>query len=205
MPKTNLQQLIEELELQLPDERGVVARLRQLEIDSPTNGASSSFPTVQDEGSALTLRGALNFVGAGVTAADDAANGRTVITVPGATGGGAGRTIAPFGFVGPVSVQTGTARFLFPSAATILGVVAAVGTAPMGQSMLVDVLKNGTTVFTTQANRPTIAAGAHATSVMPTPDVTAVVSGDYLTVDIDQIGSTVAGSDLVVNVYLSVT
>jgi hypothetical protein len=27
-------------------------------------------------------------------------------------------------------------------------------------------------------------------------DVTAVASGDYLTVDIDQIGSTVAGSDL---------
>ena len=116
-----------------------------------------------------------------------------------------GRSIASFGFVGPVAVTTGTSRWLLPATATILGVVAAVGTAPTGASLICDVNKNGTTIFTTQANRPTIAISANATTTMPTPDVTALASGDYLTVDVDQIGSTVAGSDLVVNVYLSVS
>jgi hypothetical protein len=49
-----------------------------------TNGAIS---TVQDEGTPLTVRPTLNFVGAGVTATDDAANTRTVITIPGGGGG----------------------------------------------------------------------------------------------------------------------
>jgi hypothetical protein len=35
------------------------------------------------------------------------------------------------------------------------------------------------------------------------PDVTSLAAGDYLTIDIDQIGSTVAGSNLVVTVVLS--
>jgi hypothetical protein len=38
---------------------------------------------VQDEGSALTQRDKINFVGAGVTVTDDSANARTLITVPG--------------------------------------------------------------------------------------------------------------------------
>ena len=38
---------------------------------------------IQDEGTPLTSRTALNFVGAGVTVTDDSANGRTVVTIPG--------------------------------------------------------------------------------------------------------------------------
>lgn len=41
---------------------------------------------VQDEGSALTNRGIVNFVGASVTVADDAANARTNVTISGGTG-----------------------------------------------------------------------------------------------------------------------
>ncbi|WP_127569745.1 hypothetical protein [Paenibacillus xylaniclasticus] len=40
---------------------------------------------VQDEGSSLTVRAKLNFTGAGVTASDDATNGRTNIHIPGMT------------------------------------------------------------------------------------------------------------------------
>lgn len=46
-------------------------------------GADGLPRQVQDEGTALTVRNALNFVGAGVTATDDAAGGRTKITIPG--------------------------------------------------------------------------------------------------------------------------
>jgi hypothetical protein len=72
-----------------------------------------------------------------------------------------------------------------------------VGTAPTGAAILVDVNKNGTTIFTTQGNRPSIAAGGNASSAA-VPDVTSLAAGDFLTVDVDQIGSTVAGSDLTV-------
>lgn len=106
--------------------------------------------------------------------------------------------IVPYSKTGTLTVSTGTIRYRFPWAATLLGVTAAVNTAPTGASLICDVNKNGTTIFTTQANRPTIAAAGTATTTEPTPDVTAIVAGDYLTVDVDQIGSTVAGSDLTV-------
>lgn len=50
-------------------------------------------PVIQDEGTGLTLRSILNFVGAGVTAADDAANSRTNVTILGGGGGGSAHTI----------------------------------------------------------------------------------------------------------------
>lgn len=106
--------------------------------------------------------------------------------------------IIPYSKTGTLTTGTGTIRYRFPWAATLLGVTAAVNTVPTGASIIADVNKNGTTIFTTQANRPTIAVNTNATSTEPTPDVTSMVAGDYLTVDIDQIGSTIAGADLTV-------
>jgi len=106
--------------------------------------------------------------------------------------------VAVFSGAGPLTAGAGVGRWRFPYAATIMGVTAAVGTAPTGAAILLDVHKNGTTVFTTQGNRPTIAVSAFATTTEAVPDVTAVDSGDYLTVDRDQVGSTVAGADLTV-------
>jgi hypothetical protein len=40
-------------------------------------------PTAQNQGTALTQRTIMDFVGAGVVASDDAANGRTLVTVKG--------------------------------------------------------------------------------------------------------------------------
>lgn len=115
-----------------------------------------------------------------------------------------------FSRLGTLTTGTGTARWRAPIAMTVQHVRLAVGTAPTGttstpisgQSLVVDVNKNGTTLFTTQANRPTIAASANAETATTAPDVTALAAGDYLTVDIDFVGSTVAGADLVVVVYL---
>lgn len=101
--------------------------------------------------------------------------------------------------VGTVVVNTGQVKWYAPRAMNILNVIISVGTAPTGASIIVDVNKNGTTIFSTQGNRPTIAAsGTSDTSSVP--DVTSVAAGDYLTVDIDQIGSTVAGANLVVQI-----
>lgn len=102
---------------------------------------------------------------------------------------------------GPLSVLAGTHRYYVEANATISTVRAAVGTAPTGTSLIVDVNKNGTTIYGTQANRPTIAVSAN-TATGGTASVTSLAAGDYLTVDIDQVGSTVAGSDLTVIITL---
>lgn len=100
------------------------------------------------------------------------------------------------------SQTTGTkkAAALIGVAGTIVDVRAHLDTAPAGSSFIVDVNKNGTTLFTTQANRPTVLAAANASSTTA-PDVTALAAGDRLSIDVDQIGSGTAGSDL----YVSVT
>jgi hypothetical protein len=106
--------------------------------------------------------------------------------------------LAYFGRDGALTAVAGVGRFRFPFAATILGVTMAINTAPTGATVICDVNKNGTTMFTTQGNRPSIAISAFATAAEAVPDVTAITIGDYVTVDVDQIGSTIAGSDLTV-------
>lgn len=126
--------------------------------------------------------------------------------VTGGGGGGLSSAKTTFSQPGVLATGTGTLRWLCPwTSATIQGSVAAVGTAPTGASVICDVKKNGTTIYTTSSNRPTIAAAANATTTMPTPDITALALGDYLTVDIDQVGSTVAGADLVLEILLTRT
>ena len=82
---------------------------------------------------------------------------------------------------------------------TITEVRLVVKTAPTGAAIIVDVNKNGTTIFTTQTNRPQIAISA-TEGQSTTIEVSGLVKGDNLTIDIDQIGSTVAGADLTVEV-----
>ena len=73
-----------------------------------------------------------------------------------------------------------------------------VKTAPTGASLIVDVNLNGLSLWnTTPANRPTIPAG-FGYGVSGAPDFTAGADNDVLTMDVDQVGSTIAGSDLTV-------
>jgi hypothetical protein len=85
---------------------------------------------------------------------------------------------------------------------TISKVFLAVGTAPTGAAIIVDIHKSGTTIFTAQGNRPQVAAGEH-TGYTTTIDVITLEDGEYLTADIDQIGSSVAGENLTVHVVYS--
>lgn len=55
----------------------------RLTAASNGTGGGGGYATVQDEGAALTARTILDFVGTGVTATDDAANSRTLVTIPG--------------------------------------------------------------------------------------------------------------------------
>jgi hypothetical protein len=127
----------------------------------------------------------------GGTGASDAATARVNLGI---------LDVATFSKLGTLTVAAGVGRFLLPYNVTITGVIAAVNTAPTGATILCDVNKNGTTIFSTQGNRPSIAISAFKTASSAVPDVTSASAGDYLSVDVDQVGSTIAGADLVVQV-----
>lgn len=79
---------------------------------------------------------------------------------------------------------------------TIKDVVCRVRVAPTGSSIIVDVFKNGTSIFSvTPANRPEIANGA-LVGTSGVPDTTGLVSSDFFNIDIIQVGSTTPGTDL---------
>lgn len=103
---------------------------------------------------------------------------------------------------GTLSTGTGRARFYIPGPITLSNVRASVATAPLGADIVIDVNLNGTTVFTNQNNRPKILVG-QVTCPTATPVVTELTTGSYLSVDIDQIGSIFAGSDLTVQIELT--
>lgn len=108
-------------------------------------------------------------------------------------------TFSVFSLPGQAFVEVGRLRLQFAQAVTIIGVLVACNVAPTGASIIVDINKNATTVFPAQAGRPTIAASANASAEVA-PQVSAVAAGEYLTVDIDQVGSTIPGGDLTVMV-----
>jgi len=106
---------------------------------------------------------------------------------------------AVFTIPGTLSVGARNARFYVEGSRTISNVVVSVGTAPTGASIIFDVNKNGTTIFSTQGNRPTITA-TNFYDGSSTPNVTSLSAGDYLTVDVDQVGSSAIGADAVVRI-----
>lgn len=103
---------------------------------------------------------------------------------------------------GMLTVKVGSHRLYLPFSCVINGVQASVGTAPVGGGVVVDLNVDGVTVFPVQGDRPTILSGEYVSGLM-VPAVTAVSAGSFLTVDTDQIGSSVAGSDLTVVVWVT--
>jgi len=104
--------------------------------------------------------------------------------------------------IGPsIEVIEGGYKWRAPGSATINGVAATLGTAPASTSMILDLNINGTTAYTTQGNRPTIAISG-TLSTLTLPDVVDVVAGDLLTLDVDQTDA--AAQNLVVVVSLGV-
>lgn len=145
--------------------------------------------------------------------ADTPANGETLVydsatkkwrPGPGGSGGGgtADTTSETFTLTGTAYTTVGSHRLYVETECVVTSVRASVGTAPTGASLIVDVNRNGTTIYGTQANRPTITTGTN-TDLGGTASNGTLAPGDYLTVDVDQVGSTAAGSNLAVTVRLT--
>lgn len=108
--------------------------------------------------------------------------------------------ILHFYIAGVQSVGAKKNGAVIPFAGTIVDVRAHVDTAPATTSIILDLLKNGASLYTTTGNRPTIAAALNDSTTL-LPDTVAVAAGDRLTFDVLQIGTGTVGSDL----YFSVT
>lgn len=172
-----------------PDGTTTVKGLVQLAGDLAGTAAA---PTVPGKIS-VTQKGAVNGV-----ATLDASSLLTTSQMP------ASGKIQPFYSSGLLMVETGTHRLYndTPTSWTIVSVRASVATAPVGASIIIDININGTTIFTTQANRPAIAAGSNSSAKITNMNVTTIAVGGYLTVDVDQVGSTAPGADLTVQIEI---
>jgi len=103
-------------------------------------------------------------------------------------------------FIPDDTLTTGTdklGRIYMPFAGTISEAHASVKTAPTGADIVVDLNLNGSTIWSTQTNRVTIAASANI-GTQTTFNTASFASGDYFTIDLDTVGSSVAGAKLVV-------
>lgn len=102
------------------------------------------------------------------------------------------------------TVATGTEQALtyhLDGAYTAVVVWLHVKTAPTGADLIVDINEAGTTLFST---KPRIAAGATTGGGSAVFSDTALADNAEITMDIDQIGSTVAGADLTICLELTV-
>lgn len=90
------------------------------------------------------------------------------------------------------------------SGGTIVGVNVTVSAAPTGATAIFDVNINGTTIYTDQANRATIAISATESTEAAAPEAAFVTNGDLISLDCDQIGSSVAGSNAAACVVIRV-
>ena len=94
---------------------------------------------------------------------------------------------------GDLSVYTGDQRFYLQGASILKNVEAYVKGAPVGAAMSINIVKNDATTIKTV----TIADGQYNSGT--TNDTINLAKDDYLTINITQVGSTTAGSDLYVN------
>lgn len=97
-----------------------------------------------------------------------------------------------------LTVTSGKTKFVFPVEAVLLGVTPSVNTAPTGSDIIIDLNVNDVSVFDPGV-RPRIVEGSEIGPEVSTFLDATMQAGDYLTIDIDQIGSTNPGD------YLNVT
>ena len=115
-----------------------------------------------------------------------------------------GEATIGFSFAIPIDTpeETGNDKGVFHFAPGIAGTIEEVylmaKTAPgTDKTLTVDVHKGGTTIFTTQENRPSLVDTAK-TATSGTPDVTTFAKNDLFTIDVDVSTATTAVADVIV-------
>lgn len=97
-----------------------------------------------------------------------------------------------------ITAGTGKATFRMPHAMTLTDVRASVSTAPTGSTIIIDINESGSTILSTKLS---IDASEKTSTTAATPPVisdTALADDAEITIDFDQVGSTVAGVGVIV-------
>lgn len=132
---------------------------------------------------------------------DDATDYRFTSGTWTAGGGGGAATVVPIGIAcsdETTALTTGAAKVTFrmPYAFTLTAVRASVTTPPTGSVLTVDINEGGATILSTKI---TIDASEKTSTTAATPPVisdTSLADDAEITIDIDTVGSTVAGAGL---------
>ena len=132
-----------------------------------------------------------------------------VLASIGATGiqgipGSAGAKTVVFCLTGVLTTGVNKIGWLSTGAYAITKIKIYSSTTPTGADIIVDIHKNGVSLFTTQTNRPTVVAGTNLGTDRTNMDITTVVENDYVSLDVDQVGSTIVGGNNL-NVELVIT
>ena len=115
---------------------------------------------------------------------------------PGPVGpmGPPGDSVVPFSLDYAVEPRVGSQSYRFAFDATLAGVSACLRVAGTGSDLVLDINIDGVSIFTDQNDRPRILDG---TDDLPEIALNVpIVSGNRLSVDVDDIGSTFGGEDL---------
>jgi hypothetical protein len=102
--------------------------------------------------------------------------------------GGGGADIS-FWVDGALQATEGVAYYTVPRDCAIASVYAFCKTTGTSGSTIIDIHKNGTTIFTAQSARPTIAYNDADGVVSATPDIIGLQAGDVLRLDIDEVAT----------------
>jgi hypothetical protein len=96
------------------------------------------------------------------------------------------------------ALTTGTAKLTIraPSAFTLTGVRASVTTAPTGATIIVDINEGGVSVLSTKLSIDATEKTSTTAAAAAVISDSAIADDAELTIDIDQIGSTIAGAGL---------
>jgi hypothetical protein len=139
--------------------------------------------TIQYEGTPYPPRKNLNFTGNGVIVTNDDPTDSTIVDISNPSG----TSLYTYYVDGRLVVYSNVAESLVASTPIVIkSVTAHLKYTGVSGSTIVDINKNGTTIFTTQANRPTIlfSGSAYSSTI---PDITSMAAGDVLTLDIDTV------------------
>lgn len=159
----------------LADNTGYIAYAR---VSGDDRAVRFRTPEAADAGSDFTF-------GSGFSVVDSGAGVKQVSLVPTTPTA----SIAPIrlSMPGELGVLVGTLEIEFPNGGILHSIHARVGTPPVTQSVILDINRNGTSLFADQARRPQILRGQKSSGLI-VPDLTALAPGDVLTVDVDQVG-----------------
>ena len=168
---------------------GTVSSTSYLQPDSTI--ATTSYVDTSVSNLVDSSPAALNTLNELAAALGDDANFSTTVTNSIAAAGVETKTYA---YEGALEVHTGVKRLYSARTYTLSSVDAHLATAASGASVTINIKKNNVVAAT-------LSLGAGSTSSLSNAFSVGLTQGDYLTIDIAQIGSTTAGTDL----YLTLT